>query len=100
MAGGDPSVIHLTAPMALAVGGVVTAAWVVTATSPDAFMTLMGAGLTIGAAGLSLFFALNVTMMAAMMLPSAVPMILTYHGMTRLKAGELENDRRGHLEGD
>jgi len=36
---------------------------------------------------LVLFFALLVVMMVAMMLPSALPMILAYRGMTRLEAG-------------
>src|SRR2546422_11345032 len=33
------------------------------------------------------FFALLVVMMVAMMLPSALPMIVAYRGMTRLEAG-------------
>src|SRR5207249_3995749 len=36
---------------------------------------------------LVIFFALLVVMMVAMMLPSALPMILAYRGMTRLEAG-------------
>src|SRR5438445_13550358 len=36
---------------------------------------------------LVLFFALLVVMMVAMMLPSALPMILAFRGMTRLEAG-------------
>src|SRR2546428_12390380 len=36
---------------------------------------------------LVLFFALLVVMMVAMMLPSALPMIVAYRGMTRLEAG-------------
>jgi len=77
---------RVTIPVAIAVALVVAAAWYATWTSTDSLMTQM-ARLTIGSTDLLLFFALLVVMMVAMMLPSAMPMILAFRGMTRLEAG-------------
>ncbi len=77
---------RLTLPVALAVVAVVTAAWYVTWATSDVVMELMTPA-TAGSPDLVLFFALIVVMMVAMMLPSALPMVLAYHGITRLEAG-------------
>ena len=77
---------HLTIPVAAAVALAVGAAWYATWTSADVLMALTSPSL-LGATDLVLFFALLVVMMVAMMLPSALPMILAYRGMTRLEAG-------------
>ena len=79
---------QLTVPVALAVGSVVALAWYVTWSTSDLAMALMAQSVSLeGSASLVLFFALLVVMMIAMMLPSALPMIVTYHGITRLEAG-------------
>ena len=77
---------HLTIPVAAAVALTVGAAWYATWTSADVLMALMAPSL-LRSTDLVLFFALLVVMMVAMMLPSALPMILAYRGMTRLEAG-------------
>ena len=77
---------HLTIPVAAAVALAVGAAWYATWTSADVLMALMAPSL-LRSTDLVLFFALLVVMMVAMMLPSALPMILAYRGMTRLEAG-------------
>jgi len=77
---------HLTIPVAAAVALAVGAAWYATWTSADVLMALIAPSL-LGSTDLVLFFALLVVMMVAMMLPSALPMILAYRGMTRLEAG-------------
>jgi len=77
---------HLTVPVAAAVALVVGAAWYATWTSADALMALTAPSL-LRSTDLVLFFALLVVMMVAMMLPSALPMILAFRGMTRLEAG-------------
>src|SRR2546427_364020 len=77
---------HLTIPVAVAVALAVGAAWYATWTSADVLMALMAPSL-LRSTDLVLFFALLVVMMVAMMLPSALPMILAYRGMTRLEAG-------------
>ena len=76
----------LRVPVGLGVAVIVGLAWYVTWTSSDLTMTLM-APATIGSTGLALFFALNIVMMVAMMLPSALPMVLAYYSMTRLENG-------------
>src|SRR3989475_2347137 len=77
---------HLTVPVAAAVALVVGAAWYATWTSSDALMALTAPSL-LRSTDLVLFFALLVVMMVAMMLPSALPMIVAFRGMTRLEAG-------------
>jgi len=81
---------RLTAPVASIVAAVVILAWVVTWATMDVTMALLGlGGMTtgIGLVGLGLFFTILVVMMVAMMLPAALPMVIAYHGMTRLEAG-------------
>ena len=77
---------RMTAPIAVAVALVVAVAWYVTWTSTDFLMALMAPS-TIASTDLVLFFALLVVMMVAMMLPSAMPMILAFRAMTRLEGG-------------
>src|SRR2546422_4054958 len=77
---------HLTVPVAAAVVLAVGAAWYATWTSADVLMALTAPSL-FRSTDLVLFFALLVVMMVAMMLPSALPMIVAYRGMTRLEAG-------------
>src|SRR5437667_431004 len=86
--GQGPAILlrRVTIPVAAAVALVVAAAWYATWTSSDFLMALMAPS-TIVLSDLVLFFALLVVMMVAMMLPSAMPMILAFRGMTRLEAG-------------
>jgi len=77
---------RLTIPVAAAVVAVVAFAWYVTWASSDLTMMLMAPS-TIGSTNLALFFALISVMMVAMMLPSALPMAIAYHGLTRLEHG-------------
>src|SRR3989441_13255328 len=77
---------HLPIPVAVAVALAVGAAWYTTWTSADVLMALLSPSL-LRSTDLVLFFALLVVMMVAMMLPSALPMIVAYRGMTRLEAG-------------
>jgi len=79
---------RITIPVAAAVAVVVGAAWYATWTSADFLMALMAPS-TITSTDLALFFALLLVMMVAMMLPSAMPMILAYRGLTRLEAGQI-----------
>jgi len=79
---------QLTVPIALAVAVVAVAAWYVTWSTSDLSMSLLAMPMGLpGAAELALFFAILVVMMVAMMLPAALPMILAFHGLTRLEAG-------------
>jgi len=76
-------------PVALLVGLVTVLAWYVTWSTADLAMAFMDPMVTpMGPASLSAFFALLIVMMVAMMLPSALPMILAYRGLTRLEKGE------------
>src|SRR2546428_6928228 len=77
---------HFTVPVAAAVALAVGAAWYATWTSADVLMALMAPSL-LRSTDLVLFFPLLVVLMVATMLPSALPMILAYRGMTRLEAG-------------
>jgi predicted metal-binding membrane protein len=78
----------LTAPVGAAVAVVVAVAWYVTWATSDFGMTVLGVTpMEWPAAQLAAFFAITVVMMVAMMLPSALPMILAYAGMTRMDAG-------------
>ena len=79
---------RITIPVAAAVVLVVAAAWYATWTSADFLMAVMAPS-TITSTDLALFFALLLVMMVAMMLPSAMPMILAYRGLTRLEAGQI-----------
>jgi predicted metal-binding membrane protein len=83
----DALLRRLTLPVTAAVAGVVAAAWYVTWTASGTIMMLT-APATLGSTDLVLFFALLNVMMVAMMLPSALPMALAYHGMTRLEGGQ------------
>jgi predicted metal-binding membrane protein len=76
---------QLSAPVAIAVAVFTIAAWYVTWASSD--VPLMISPGMAGATDLVLFSAILVVMMVAMMFPAAVPMILTYHGITRLEEG-------------
>ncbi|MGQ0796560.1 MAG: DUF2182 domain-containing protein [Methanobacteriota archaeon] len=79
---------QLTAPMALLVAIVVAVAWYVAWASADSLaMGAVGMGLDLGPPGIVAFYGLLVVMMVAMMLPSALPMILAYRAITRLEAG-------------
>jgi len=77
---------RLTIPMAAAVAIVVAIAWYITWASTDGMMMALAPGM-LGSTDLAVFFALNVVMMVAMMLPSALPMVLAYRGLTRLEGG-------------
>jgi len=77
---------RMNIPIAVAVALVVAAAWYGTWASADFLMALMAPS-RIASTDLVLFFALLVVMMVAMMLPSALPMILAFRGMTRLEEG-------------
>ncbi len=70
----------------LLVAILVGAAWYVTWATSGLSMSLLTMG-PLGPAELLLAFALFLVMMVAMMLPSALPMVLTYRGFTRLEAG-------------
>lgn len=75
-------------PIAIAVAVVVAIAWIVTWATSDVMMSLPG--LAMGPPGpveLAAFFFLLVVMMVAMMLPSALPMIIAFRGLTRLEGG-------------
>ena len=79
----------LTVPVAAIVALTVAVAWYVTYASMDAAMMglldpMRGA---YDPAGVAAFTGLMVVMMVAMMLPSALPMILAFHGLTRMEAG-------------
>src|SRR3989304_5034047 len=100
MAGGtseqEPTLLRqLTLPVAVAGSLVVAAAWYVTWSTSDLSMALTATPVRpVGAAALALFFLILVVMMVAMMLPAALPMILTFDGLTRLKAGRPRNPAR------
>jgi predicted metal-binding membrane protein len=65
----------------------VVAAWYLTWSTSEYQMTFLMMGAPEGAFAFLVFFGLIVVMMVAMMLPAALPMIVTFHGMTRLEAG-------------
>lgn len=77
---------RITLPLGVAVAVVVVASWYVTWASSDLMMAVIDP-MGFGATDLALFFAILVVMMVAMMLPSALPMMVAYHGLTRLEAG-------------
>jgi len=80
----------LTLPVAALVLAAVAVSWYVTYTSMDAammglFHPMRG---TVDPAGLAAFTGLMIVMMVAMMLPSALPMVLAFHGLTKMEAGQ------------
>jgi predicted metal-binding membrane protein len=78
----------LTVPVAVAVAAVAGLAWFVTWATSDFASALMMAPTALSEfPAVVLFFAILVVMMVAMMLPAALPMILTFQGLTRLEAG-------------
>lgn len=78
----------VTAPMAVLVAIVVGVAWYATWSTTDITMMFIGPSLTSAdPTALVLFLALLTVMMVAMMLPSALPMILAFRGLTRLENG-------------
>lgn len=84
----DPYALRRITPlMGLAVALVTASAWYVTWASSDLVSAIMAVpffGLNMTA--LVVFFSLIIVMMVAMMLPSALPMIVTFHGLTRAQA--------------
>lgn len=77
------------AALAVAVAALVVAAWYVTWATADVTMAVfVMPDAPVGGASLATAFVLLVVMMVAMMLPSALPMILAYRGITRLEHGE------------
>lgn len=80
----------ITLPVAVLVGLVIAAAWIVTWATSDLVMALMAVPMfPTAAVDLAVFFAVLVVMMIAMMLPSALPMILAFRGLTRLEYGRV-----------
>lgn len=78
----------VTAPVAALVAVLAAATWYVTWSTQDLAMALMAVpGSVADGARVAAFFALLAVMMVAMMLPSALPMIVAYRGLTRLEAG-------------
>ena len=77
---------------------VTAAAWVVAIRSADHLALLLGGELS-GATPTdhASYFALVTVMMAAMMLPSAVPMVAVYRGLARLDSTRPEGDLRAGL---
>ncbi len=78
---------RVTIPVGAAVALVVAAAWYTIWKSSGFLMSLMAPS-TVALTNLAFVFALLVVMMIGMMLPSALPMILAYRGLTRLEAGQ------------
>src|SRR3972149_3064033 len=78
---------RITPAVAAIVAVLVAAAWYTTWSASDFTMSLLMMGTPSGPLDLGLFFGLTVVMMVAMMLPAALPMMLAFHGMTRLEAG-------------
>ena len=79
---------RITIPVAGLVALLVAASWYL-AWSTSAYQTsFLTMGAPEGALGVTVFFGLIVVMMVAMMLPAALPMIVAFHGMTRLEAGQ------------
>ncbi len=79
---------HFVTPVGLGVLAATAAAWYVTWANTDQSMSLSAVPFTtLGTAGLTVFFALMTTIMIAMMLPAAFPMIMAYQLMIGRKAG-------------
>ncbi len=85
---------QLTARMVLVVTLLTIVAWYVTWTTADPLMSLMmmPSALT-GPIELGLFFVLITVMMVAMMLPAALPMIMTFHGRTRMNDSHIDGSK-------
>jgi predicted metal-binding membrane protein len=65
----------------------VAVAWYVTLSTSTLTMSFLMTGAPTQPLELALFFGLTTTMMVAMMLPAALPMIVAFHGLTRLEGG-------------
>jgi len=77
---------QFAAPVGIAVVSVTAFAWYVTWLSADSMLSLMMMPLTmLDSLEVGTFFALMTTMMIAMMLPAALPMIITYRRMVKAK---------------
>jgi predicted metal-binding membrane protein len=78
----------LTVPLGVLIAVLVGAGWYATWASSTAVMNFLGAATTLaGVPRIFLAFLLLVVMMVAMMLPSALPMVLAFRGISRLEAG-------------
>ena len=78
---------RVTVPVAGLVAVLVAVAWYVTFSTSTLTMSFLMMGSPTQPLELALFFGLTTTMMVAMMLPAALPMIVAFHGMTRLEGG-------------
>ncbi|HTD82082.1 MAG TPA: DUF2182 domain-containing protein [Thermoplasmata archaeon] len=83
-----PDVLRrVTVSVACLVAIFVSIAWYVTFSTSTFTMSFLMVGAPTQPLELALFFGLTTTMMVAMMLPAALPMIVAFHGMTRLEGG-------------
>ncbi len=84
----DPYALGRITPLiGLIVALVIGSAWYVTWVSSDLVSAIMAVPfLALNMTALLVFFSLITVMMVAMMLPSALPMIMTFHGLTRGQA--------------
>src|SRR6267143_2800866 len=83
-----PDVLRrVTVSVACLVAVFVAIAWYVTFSTSTFTMSFLMMGSPTQPLELALFFGLTTTMMVAMMLPAALPMIVAFHGMTRLEGG-------------
>jgi predicted metal-binding membrane protein len=79
---------QFVAPVGIAVVSVTALAWYLTWLSADSMASLMMMPLTmLGPLEVGGFFAMMTTMMVAMMLPAALPMIVSYRRMVKEKRG-------------
>ncbi len=78
----------VTWPVAVAVAVAVGASWYVTWASAGLTMNVLMAPGMAGPSDLAVVFLVLTVMMVAMMLPSALPMVLTYHEISKLEQGE------------
>ena len=78
---------RVTIPVAALVAVLVAVAWYVTFSTSTFTMSFLMMGAPTQPVEVALFFGLTMTMMVAMMLPAAFPMIVAFHGMTRLESG-------------
>src|SRR2546426_10739217 len=78
---------RITVPVAGLVVVLVAAAWYVTWSTSEFALSFLMMGVPTETSGFAIFFGLMTVMMVAMMLPAALPMIVAFHGMTRLEAG-------------
>ena len=83
---------RLTAPMAGIIIVIASLAWYETWANSDLLMTFAATPpVAMSLIDLLLFTSLFVVMMIAMMLPSALPMFITFRGLNRLQAGQRSN---------